>query len=126
MKRLVLLLALLPAPALALDCDNAVSQTEMTGCASQAYEAADADLNAAYKTAMTRAKALDDWLTTPVTATESLRKAQRSWITYRDQACTAEILRYNGGTIANMVYYTCLERLTKQRQHDLEIFAEEG
>lgn len=97
----------------------------MTGCAAQAYEAADGDLNAAYKIAMVMARSMDQNLgADEVTAVSMLRDAQRSWIPYRDQACAAESLLMRGGTGQNMLFYLCLERVTRQRTEDLRYFGE--
>lgn len=119
-----LLLALaLGAPALAadpaaeLDCGNAVTQVEMTGCAHLAWEAADAALNEAYAEARAALRLHGE------PAAGFLRDAQRAWITFRDLACTAEVQPYAGGTIQSMLYANCLERLTLRRTEDLRLLA---
>ncbi len=114
-----------PVAAQALDCPEATSQAEMTGCASRAYEAADGDLNLAYKMAMERARSMDEYLQDgQVPAVDILREAQRAWLPFRDQACEAESLMARGGTMQNMIFFMCLERLTRNRTEDLRIFGE--
>ena len=56
------LLLLLPLPLAAQDepnCNAPQTQTDMNICAARAFEAADTNLNAAYKTAMAEMKATD-------------------------------------------------------------------
>ena len=120
-------LALLASPLAAqeLDCSNPITQVEMTGCAARAHEAADGDLNLAYKQAMERARSMDQYLQDgDVPAVDILRDAQRSWIPFRDNACEAESLLARGGTMQNMIFLMCLERLTRSRTEDLRIFGE--
>ncbi|CUH77742.1 hypothetical protein TRM7557_01542 [Tritonibacter multivorans] len=132
MRLVALALALLatgPAPsalqAQDLDCSNPLTQVEMTGCAAQAFEAADADLNLAYRMARDMARSLDQGLPADqIPAEIILRDAQRAWIPYRDQACEAESLLARGGSLQNQLFYMCLERLTRARTEDLRLFGE--
>ena len=108
-----------------LDCSNPQTQVEMTGCAAQAFEAADADLNLAYRMARDMARRLDQGLPADqIPAEVILRDAQRAWIPYRDQACEAESLLARGGSLQNQLFYMCLERLTRARTEDLRYFGE--
>ncbi|MEJ2021971.1 MAG: hypothetical protein P8X43_08020 [Maritimibacter sp.] len=54
-------MALFAAPALAqeLDCNNALTQSDMTQCAYQGWQYADGDLNATYRLAVSWAKETD-------------------------------------------------------------------
>lgn len=127
MKRLLLIATLaspVAAPAQELDCANPTTQVEMTGCASLAYEAADAELNAAYKAARAEARRRDAADPSAVPPNETLlQEAQRAWIPFRDRACTAESTLAHGGSMQNQIYLLCLERLTRTRTQDLNIFA---
>lgn len=109
-----------------LDCSNPVSQVEMTGCASLSYEAADAELNMVWKQAMAGARAMDSYGVPDgqPTAADLLRQAQRSWITFRDEACEVESYLARGGTMQNQIFLMCLERQTRQRTEDLRYFSE--
>lgn len=127
MRPLALLLAAMPGAALSqsLNCANPITQVEMTGCASVAYEAADAELNAAYGPAMDMARAIDSAGTFgAVPAATLLRDAQRAWIAFRDAACDAEATMARGGTMQSMLFYNCLERLTRARTGDLRLYGE--
>lgn len=123
MRRLALIPLLLLAPAAGaqeVDCENAMAQVEMTFCARQEYEAADAALNAAYKQARAAMKAIDANLPEDERGAEtSLLDAQRAWITYRDAACTAEGYLMHGGTAEPLLVYGCLATLTRGRTQDL-------
>ena len=57
-----LLAVRIASPALAqdIDCETAMAQQELNACAEQDWEAADADLNDAYKRAMAEMKDMDD------------------------------------------------------------------
>ena len=58
MKRLLIagVVLLVSASALAEDCDNATSQTEMNMCSAGQYQAADKKLNQTWQTALKRAQ----------------------------------------------------------------------
>ncbi|MDR3526498.1 MAG: lysozyme inhibitor LprI family protein [Rhizomicrobium sp.] len=104
--------ALLTAPAMAQDCKNAMSQSEMNICADQDYQKADKALNTAYSKLLT---ALDD-----AGFKAKLRATQRSWISYRDNECIFETADNEGGSIHPMVYAGCLTRITKERTKAIE------
>ncbi|MEO0497696.1 MAG: lysozyme inhibitor LprI family protein [Pseudomonadota bacterium] len=101
-------------------CETMGSTVETTNCYGQAHEAADADLNLAYKLAITAAKDVDNYTSdTAPKAAIILRDAQRRWIAYRDEACDAEAAFWGGGTGASAAFLACLERLTRVREQDL-------
>lgn len=113
------------ASAQTVDCNNAMTQSDMNFCAAQAWEAADGDLNLAYRLAIDRAKSMDEYLqASDEPAAIILRDAQRLWIPFRDQACLLESLTARGGSMQPLIKYSCLERLTRQRTEDLRIFGE--
>ncbi|RCS22196.1 DUF1311 domain-containing protein [Phyllobacterium salinisoli] len=115
-------------PALAetnnFDCNNALTQAEMDSCASQAYEAADAELNKVYKQVVAAMQAKDK--AGPQangdsgSALEALRQAQRAWISYRDRQCELAGLEARGGTMEPMLVSSCLARLTRSRTKQLK------
>ncbi|WP_300015306.1 lysozyme inhibitor LprI family protein [uncultured Roseobacter sp.] len=113
-----------PVFAQDLDCTDPVTQVEMTGCASLAADAADQELNDVWKLAVKAAQDRDTLDPGYEPSGESiLRRAQRSWISFRDQACSAEATLARGGTIASQLFLICLERLTRHRTNDLRLFA---
>lgn len=119
------LVAALPIKAIAQspDCSDPLTQMDMNDCASRAYASADALLNQVWKSAIAAAKQRDEYLSDGDIPSEVLlRKAQRSWITFRDQACLAESTVVRGGSIQPLIQYVCLERLTLNRIEGLEFF----
>ena len=119
------LLALLPVTAMAeekVDCSNPQAQIEINYCAEQSFLAADAELNTVYKQAVAAMKTIDGDLPKDQRgAVDALKKAQREWVPYRDDACQAEGYLVAGGSMLGQVIYSCEERLTRQRIGDLQI-----
>lgn len=108
-----------------VDCENALTQMEMTYCAEKDWQNADAELNAAYKAAMARMQEMDGYLDENLKgAAAALREAQRAWIPYRDKACEAYGFLARGGTLEPQLIYACLADLTGQRTTELNELAE--
>ncbi|AWD20812.1 lysozyme inhibitor LprI family protein [Fuscovulum blasticum] len=117
-----LFLALLAAPAAAqqVDCAKAMAQLELNWCAEQSWQAADAELNAAYKEAMALLQSWDaDLPKAERGGAEALKQAQRAWITFRDKACEAEGYAMHGGSAEPMLIYGCRAQLTRDRTAQL-------
>jgi uncharacterized protein YecT (DUF1311 family) len=57
-----------------------------------------------------------------VNVEESLREAQRAWVTFRDLACEVESLVAEGGSMQPMIYSACLTTLTEERTDALRYF----
>lgn len=114
-----------PSSAQTVNCTTPTSQAEMTICAGRDYEAADAELNAAYKKARAAMKSYDAELPADRRGNaKALLEAQQAWIPYRDAACEAEGFPFQGGTIRPMIIAECLARLTRQRTDDLRMLAQ--
>ena len=123
MIRPVLLLACLSLPAAAqeIDCTNAVTQQDMNQCAYADWEAADADLNAAYQRAMALLQHWDaDLPEAEQGGAVALKAAQRAWITFRDKACEVEGYAMKGGSAEPLLVYGCMRQLTEDRTGQLE------
>ena len=107
----------------AVDCQNATTQSDMTICAAQDYEAADTLLNAVYKQAMAGMQATDKDLAeideNDVGAVAALKKAQRAWIGYRDGQCELAGFEARGGSMEPMLVAACLADLTRKRTQEL-------
>lgn len=118
--KVLLLALLLPAPALALECQNPATQVDMTRCAQLEYETADQDPNRVYKSAMQGAKSMDAGFPGAQPSFEqTLRDAQRAWIPFRDKACLAQSMVYRGGSMQSLEYVACLTLMTQRRTQDL-------
>lgn len=117
MRFLLALLLVLGGPLAAQepDCSDRATlpQIDLTQCAGRDLEFWDGILNTAYQQVIAQSDA---------TREESLRSAQRAWITYRDLTCEMEASRYEGGSIAPMIRLGCLSRLTERRARDLETY----
>jgi len=109
MKRIFLAGAalLLSASALADECDKATTQTELSACAAEQYQAADKKLNQTYQAAIKRAAAPQRDL---------LKKAQQAWIALRDADCKLMGSGTEGGTIQPMIINQCLTEKTAERE----------
>jgi len=98
---------LLSASALADECANASTQTEMNTCAAQQYQAADKTLNQTYQTALKRAA-------TP--QRDLLKKVQQAWIALRDADCALIGSGTEGGSVQSMIVNQCLAEKTNERE----------
>ena len=122
---LVLACLTLPAAAQEIDCANAVTQIDMNQCAYTDWEAADADLNAAYKRAMALLQKWDaDMPEAEKGGAAALKDAQRAWITFRDKACEAEGHAMKGGSAEPLLVYGCMRQLTEDRTGQLNGFVD--
>ena len=94
------------------------------------YQAADAQLNAAYRTVMARMKQLDRG-TRPAdlppaeragpSYTQALLNSQRAWLAYRDANCRAFSYEYRGGSAQGLSNRVCLTRVTRARTAELRL-----
>lgn len=107
--------------AMARDCSDEQTQTDLTICAVDNFNEADAELNATYKQMTDRLKTEPDTL-------KLLVAAQRAWIGFRDAECTYATQGTVGGTIHPMLEAECREGLTRKRIGDLKVYfdCEEG
>ena len=108
------------------NCENPQVQQEMNYCAGQDFERADAELNAAYRTAIADAQTADrqeqgyrvEGDNRPGEEA-SLREAQRAWVTFRDAHCRLQGYEARGGSMEPMLYEGCRATLTRARTADL-------
>ncbi|MDZ4308695.1 lysozyme inhibitor LprI family protein [Allopontixanthobacter sp.] len=127
------MIALLPLLLLAgepeTDCDNPIMQAEMNFCAYQDSEAADAELNAQWQLTAATMKLRDENLDLTHDNREgffdTLLKAQRAWIAYRDAHCMSEGYFARGGSMEPMLFSRCLTRLTIERTEKLRQLAKD-
>lgn len=122
-----LLMLVTTAHAQNWDCSDPgnLPQQGMNFCAHQDYQAADADLNTAYKAARTAIRRTDESLPADQRgAADSLLRAQRAWITYRDAACETEGFSFRGGSMEPFIVASCKAELTRQRTDQLRSLSE--
>ena len=114
-------------PASDPTCEKAFTQSELNACVYAGYEAADAQLNKAWKAAVALMADIDAELPKKEQgAVSQLRAGQRAWITFRDATCEAEAYQMHGGSAEPMQRYGCMTRLTAQRSEDLTAMVEMG
>lgn len=122
MKALALALCIhasLTAAALARDCAGEdLNQAGLNQCSGEAFQKADALLNARYKKIvgclMDKAK--------------SLVEAQRAWVKFRDSECAFQGSASEGGSFQPTAINTCLKSVTEARAKELNFYltCEEG
>ncbi len=100
-----------------LDCNNAITQKDMNFCSKKDYEQAQAELNAVYQ------KASEHF---PDKDTDTrFEESHKAWLNYRDLHCDYAADQYKGGSIRPLIYFACLETLTKERTwHIVNLFPE--
>jgi uncharacterized protein YecT (DUF1311 family) len=131
-----LILSLLPALLLAqsagaepaLDCAAAITQFDMTDCATQDWQRADDELNAQWERTAAHMRQRDAMYDHSHDDRpgfhEQLLAAQRAWLTYRDTHCATEGYLARGGTLEPMLVAQCKADLTRQRTRQLQSIEE--
>jgi len=89
---------------------HAQTQAEMNADAYDAYMKADKELNAVYKKLVAKLSDVDK---------TTLKTEQRNWIKIKESDCKKEADEYEGGSMAPMILYNCLEEKTIQRTKEL-------
>jgi uncharacterized protein YecT (DUF1311 family) len=116
-----------PAMAQEINCAKAQTQVELTACAQRDWQLADVDLTEAYRAAQLAMKDVDATVIGGKRgASESLRAAERAWITYRDAVCLSESFAWQGGSGELMAIYLCRARIAKARTADLWTLANQN
>lgn len=109
---LLAMLTIAPPQTRAEDCSSqSMTQSDLTTCAQKHFEEADKALNDVYSNLVAKLS---------VDEKEKLKKAQRTWIAYRDAQCQFNTMGTNDGSVHPMVYAECLTTLTKQQAAILE------
>lgn len=107
------------------NCDEATSQAQISSCAQQAYETADAELNAVYQQVMQTYR-------TDKAFADKLKSAQRAWLQFRDAHLESKFPAADKQQAYGSMYPSCynfeLTRLTEQRTEQLRswLAEEEG
>ncbi|PAX57132.1 lysozyme inhibitor LprI family protein [Brunnivagina elsteri] len=95
-----------------LNCNDStnLNQSQMNECAYLFYQSEDKKLNQAYKKVVP---------TLPASRKQKLIAAQQAWIKFRDASCDFERSETEGGSISPLIYYGCMQQLTKVRTGEL-------
>ena len=103
-------------------CEEARTQMEMNSCAAREFESVDQALNEQWRQTLALMRNLDgdapgdDGQPGYV---ETLRAAQRAWLTYRDEHCRAESFIARGGSMQTMLEHYCKAYVTQRRTIEL-------
>ena len=121
--------ALLFAPLLlaqggtdALNCDNARTQTAMNMCSKQEYDRADAELNRVWEQVRAHARHADgtyDYGDGEPGHWDTLLKAQRACLIYREEHCRLSSYDARGGSLQPLLASDCMTSLTEARTTEL-------
>jgi uncharacterized protein YecT (DUF1311 family) len=105
--------------ALALDCQNPQTQTDMNQCASIDLDRETKKINKTYNDFRTKLNP---------TQKQQFKEVQFAWIKFKDLACQFEASGVEGGSAHSMVLAGCLAEKTRQRNKELEVLGkcEEG
>jgi uncharacterized protein YecT (DUF1311 family) len=97
-------------------CGEYGTQAEANACARREYQKVEAEMVAVYDRLMTELASYEG------KHQQRLRRAQASWLQYRDANCESEASIYEEGSIRPAVYYSCLASVTRERAKRLEEF----
>lgn len=108
-----------------IDCSGGGASTaEQQYCSEQSLDKADEELNALYQQALKKQAELDRELAENdknlVGAVESLKKAQRIWIQFRDAHCDTVGYEAHGGTMLGSLLMDCKTEMTDGRIKQLK------
>ncbi|MFV0622978.1 lysozyme inhibitor LprI family protein [Sphingomonas sp. ac-8] len=123
------MLVTLLAAAAAVSCANPQTQAEMTRCAGQAYQAADAAMTRQWKTTYAYMKGRDARNSSRGGGfgyAPALLESQRAWLKFRDTQCVIEGGEFAGGSAQPMAQAQCKVRLTRQRTAQLQSLVWKG
>ena len=112
------------APEQEWNCDDPQYQAEMNMCAGLDFQRADAELNRLWPGLIASAREADRELDRQYDQRpgyeETLRRAQRAWVAFRDEHCAWQGYQdARGGSMETMVYQGCRATLTRDRIRQL-------
>jgi len=128
---LLVLLAGSPAHAQDWDCTDSgnLPQQGMNHCAYVDWQTADRALNIAWAKVREHMKGLDasnrEYYPAQANGEDSLLKAQRAWIDYRDGHCDAEGASFTGGSMQPLIINSCKASMTRKRTEELLLLMDE-
>ncbi|WP_299327052.1 lysozyme inhibitor LprI family protein [Parasphingopyxis sp.] len=97
-------------------------QQHMNACAYWDFRQADGELNAVYEQVIDYARGnlsyMPDGDTRP-SGEERIRRAQRAWITLRDEHCEAWSYHMIGGSAEPLLFHGCRAQMTRERTEEL-------
>lgn len=117
MKRILLSFACLTslsacAEEPALDCANAFRTAELNQCASQDWDAARQTMEQYLEASLKHNEENENLVA-------AIKEAQDGWDNYQNKHCGAVYTQWQGGTIRDVMAFSCKTKLAKQRTHEL-------
>jgi uncharacterized protein YecT (DUF1311 family) len=116
---LPLLLAVCATSSFALDCDKAVSTSDINECARIGQEKVEKQLNVVYQDVLKTTAAPD-----AAEERKALIAAQRAWVKFREADCKAVYQKWAGGTIRGVMYTGCMQNRAETRIKELRDYAQ--
>jgi uncharacterized protein YecT (DUF1311 family) len=104
----------------ALDCNKAITTTEVNECASIEQKKVEARLNEAYQRVTKSLDQPDTDLEKFSQVKSGLIAAQREWVKFRETDCQALYTYYQGGTIRGLMFIGCMQSHAENRIKDLQ------
>jgi uncharacterized protein YecT (DUF1311 family) len=101
--------------AIAGNCNDQSTQSDLNVCADQDFKAADKALNEVYRTIVKR-------LSQDSESKTRLTAAQKAWIAFRDAECDFQSGNSIQGSIYPMLVSICRTGLTKKRTEELKVY----
>ncbi len=105
----------------AVSCD-APATSSAGNCLKSASDEAEVELNAAYRSLLSRLSSTTGQPGAHAAMRESLRLAQRSWVAYREADCRALYMLHEGQNAQEMNYIRCMTTRAKTRIQELGEF----
>lgn len=107
-----------------LDCNNPVTQTDITVCSGRDAKAAEAAMVSGYKIATVilgnMDREIDRKYDKRPTYSAALLASQRAWLSFRKAHCEIEGYSARGGSMEPMLVNLCYEELAKARTKQLK------
>lgn len=102
--------------AISVDCERAMTTSDMRICANLAYQRSDSILVSIYYRLLTESTSKEKVI---------LINLQKQWRAFRDRHCGVVWDKYEGGSMQSIVYLICLREMTENRVEELKLLLEE-
>lgn len=102
--------------AISVDCERAMTTSDMRICANLAYQRSDSILVSIYNQLLTESTSKEKVI---------LINLQKQWRAFRDRHCGVVWDKYEGGSMQSIVYLVCLREMTENRVKELRLLLEE-
>lgn len=101
-------------------CAAAVTTIEINDCLNQQFHATDRELTRVYQELLKRIAGSDPQHVDRSTVQRRLEEAQRNWVMFRRQDCEGMYKLFEGGSIRNARFHSCMIDRTEKRIAELK------